>query len=155
MTEKENIKTSPNCIMRDVTVLEKHHQGTQKKKFCNYHGLCYHDADECNFVQAHRKHVQPTHCITDQQRLWQVWFVKDAKRQTKKCVLTGKEVKDLNKFVKDKIKETIKECNRNMHLMSNFEDLSISSSNESIQGIISDTSVEGSDNNSGKPAHKK
>eukprot|EP00957_Ditylum_brightwellii_P021595 1628198-Ditylum_brightwellii.AAC.1 len=36
----------------------------------------------------------------------------------------------------------IKEYNRNMHAMSDFEDLSISSSNESIQSIISNTSNE-------------
>eukprot|EP00957_Ditylum_brightwellii_P205439 15343908-Ditylum_brightwellii.AAC.1 len=24
-------------------------QGKQKKKYCNYHGLCYHGTDECNF----------------------------------------------------------------------------------------------------------
>eukprot|EP00957_Ditylum_brightwellii_P182555 13906305-Ditylum_brightwellii.AAC.1 len=58
-------------------------------------------------------------------------------------------------FVKDKINETIKERNCNMHAMSNFKDLSISSSNESIQSIVSDTSDEESDNDSCKPAHKK
>eukprot|EP00957_Ditylum_brightwellii_P043517 3299452-Ditylum_brightwellii.AAC.1 len=78
----------------------------------------------------------------------QVRFVKDAKR----CGQTGKDIKDLNTFVKDKIKETIKERNCNMHAMSNFKDLSISSS---IQSIISNTSVEDSDNNSCKQAHKK
>eukprot|EP00957_Ditylum_brightwellii_P091864 6994686-Ditylum_brightwellii.AAC.1 len=111
--------------------------------------------NKCNFVQSYRKHMQHTHCIVEQQRLWQVWFVKDAKRQAKKCGLAGKEVKDFNVFVKDKIKETIEECNCDMHAMSNFEDLSISLSNKSIQSIISDTSVEGLDDNSGKPAHKK
>eukprot|EP00957_Ditylum_brightwellii_P022983 1734707-Ditylum_brightwellii.AAC.1 len=30
----------------------KHHQSKHKKKFCDYHGLCYHDTDEYNFVQA-------------------------------------------------------------------------------------------------------
>eukprot|EP00957_Ditylum_brightwellii_P060953 4627222-Ditylum_brightwellii.AAC.1 len=68
---------------------------------------------------------------------------------------SGKEVKDLNVFAKCKIKETIKGCHRNMHVMSNFEDLSISSSNKSIQSIISNTSVENSDDNSHKLAHKK
>eukprot|EP00957_Ditylum_brightwellii_P085365 6494187-Ditylum_brightwellii.AAC.1 len=92
------------------------------------------------------------HCITKQQRLWQVWFVKDAKRRAKKCGLTGREVKDLNAFVKDKIDETIKERDCNMHAMSNFEDLSISSSNDSIESIISDTSNEESDGDSCKPA---
>eukprot|EP00957_Ditylum_brightwellii_P021201 1598181-Ditylum_brightwellii.AAC.1 len=62
----------------------------------------------------------------EQQRLRQVWFVKDAERQAKKRGLTGKEVKDLNTFVKDRIKEMIKERKHNMHAMSNFEDLSIS-----------------------------
>eukprot|EP00957_Ditylum_brightwellii_P011338 857339-Ditylum_brightwellii.AAC.1 len=81
--------------------------------------------------------------------------MKDAKRQAKKCSLTGREVKDLNAFVKDKINETIKEHNRNMHAMSNFEDLSISSSNDSIKSIISDTYDEESDGNSHKLAHKK
>ena len=42
-----------------------------------------------------------------------------------------------------------------MHTMSNFENLSISLSNKSIQSIISNTSAKGSDNNSRKPAHKK
>eukprot|EP00957_Ditylum_brightwellii_P126060 9610234-Ditylum_brightwellii.AAC.1 len=41
--------------------LGKCHQGKQKKKFCDYHGLCCHDMEECNFVQAPRKHVQPMH----------------------------------------------------------------------------------------------
>ena len=59
--------------------------------------------------------------------------------------MTGKEVKDLNAFVKDKINETIKEHNHDMHAMSNFKDLSISSSHESIQSIISNTSNEESD----------
>eukprot|EP00957_Ditylum_brightwellii_P021789 1643985-Ditylum_brightwellii.AAC.1 len=61
------------------------------KKFCDYHGLCYHDTDKCNFVEAYRRHAQPTHCITEQQRLWQVQFVKESKRQAKKHGLTGKE----------------------------------------------------------------
>eukprot|EP00957_Ditylum_brightwellii_P187595 14284837-Ditylum_brightwellii.AAC.1 len=113
--------------------LGKRHQSKHRKTFCDYHGLCYHDTDKCNFIQAHGKHVQPSHHITEQQRLRQLWSVKDAKRRAKRCNLTGKEVKDLNTFVKDKIDETIKECNRNMHAMSYFEDLSISSSNESIQ----------------------
>eukprot|EP00957_Ditylum_brightwellii_P204190 15338057-Ditylum_brightwellii.AAC.1 len=72
--------------------LRKCHQGKYKKKFCNYHGLCYHDMDKRNFVQARRKYIQPTHHIMEQQRLQQVRFVKDAKRRS----LTGKEVKDLN-----------------------------------------------------------
>eukprot|EP00957_Ditylum_brightwellii_P025080 1897929-Ditylum_brightwellii.AAC.1 len=61
------------------------------------------------------------HCITEQQRFRQVRFVKDAEKRTKKCGLTGREVEDLNMFVKDKIEETIKECSRNMHTMSNFD----------------------------------
>eukprot|EP00957_Ditylum_brightwellii_P036320 2750712-Ditylum_brightwellii.AAC.1 len=58
-------------------------------------------------------------------------------------------------FVKDKIDERIKECDHNMHTMSNLEDLSLSSSNKSVQSIISDTSVEDSDNKSRKPSSKK
>eukprot|EP00957_Ditylum_brightwellii_P146162 11128968-Ditylum_brightwellii.AAC.1 len=68
---------------------------------------------------------------------------------SKRQGLIGKEVKDLNTFVKDKINKTIKEHNCNMHVMSDFKDLSISSSNESIKSIksvISNTSVESSDN---------
>eukprot|EP00957_Ditylum_brightwellii_P138905 10587701-Ditylum_brightwellii.AAC.1 len=107
--------------------------GKRKKKFCDYHGLCYHDAEECNFVQVCRKHIQSTHCITEQQRLQQVLFVKDTKRRAKKRGLTGKEVKDLNVFVKGKIKEIFKHRNHNMHAMSNFKDLSISLSDKSIQ----------------------
>eukprot|EP00957_Ditylum_brightwellii_P099749 7598660-Ditylum_brightwellii.AAC.1 len=113
-TERGNTKTSPSCITRDVTVWEI---AIKEKEdfFCNYHGLWYHGMDKCNFVQSHRKQIQPMYRITEQQRLWQVQFVKDAKRQAKKRSLIGKEVKDLNVFVKDKIKEMIKEHNRNMH----------------------------------------
>eukprot|EP00957_Ditylum_brightwellii_P106456 8121246-Ditylum_brightwellii.AAC.1 len=50
---------------------------------------------------------------------------------------------------------TINERNCNMHAISNFEDLSISSSDKSIQSIIGTTSVEGSDDESCKPASKK
>eukprot|EP00957_Ditylum_brightwellii_P209705 15362868-Ditylum_brightwellii.AAC.1 len=133
----------------------KHHGGKHRKTYCDYHGLCYHDTSECDLAKSRKKHVPPTHCITEQQRLWQVQLVKDTERRTKRHGLTGKEVKDLNEFVKDKIDETIKERDRNMHAMSNFEDLSISSSDESIQSIISDTSNEESDSNSCKPADKK
>eukprot|EP00957_Ditylum_brightwellii_P008545 648091-Ditylum_brightwellii.AAC.1 len=41
--------------------LGKSHAGKHKKKYCEYHGLCHHDTEECNFYQACRKHVQPTH----------------------------------------------------------------------------------------------
>eukprot|EP00957_Ditylum_brightwellii_P056622 4292096-Ditylum_brightwellii.AAC.1 len=81
--------------------------------------------------------------------------MKDAKRRAKKRGLTGRDVKDLNAFIKDKIKEMIKERNRNMHAMSNFDNLSISSSDDSIESIISDTFNEESGGNSCKPAHKK
>eukprot|EP00957_Ditylum_brightwellii_P186017 14162501-Ditylum_brightwellii.AAC.1 len=91
----------------------------------------------------------------EQQRLRQVCFMKDAKRRAKKRGLTGREVKDLNMFVKDKIKETIKDHDHNMHAMSNFDNLSISSSNDSIESIISNTSNEELDGDSRKPAHKK
>eukprot|EP00957_Ditylum_brightwellii_P150800 11481699-Ditylum_brightwellii.AAC.1 len=67
----------------------------------------------------------------EQQRLQQVWFVKDAEKQAKKCGISAKEVKDLNTFFKEKIDETIKQCNCNMHAMSNFKDLPLSSSDKS------------------------
>eukprot|EP00957_Ditylum_brightwellii_P113069 8622941-Ditylum_brightwellii.AAC.1 len=88
------------------------------------------------------KYVHPTHCITEEQRLRQVHFVKDAERHTKKCGLSTKEINDLNAFNKDKIDETIKEHDRNMHAMSNLKELLISSGNKSAQIIVSDTSVE-------------
>eukprot|EP00957_Ditylum_brightwellii_P199835 15234199-Ditylum_brightwellii.AAC.1 len=128
--ERGNIKTSPSCITRDVTVWE-------------------------NIIKSRRKHVQPMHRITEQQRLRQVQFAKDAKRWAKKRGLTGKEVKDLKAFIKDKIKETIKERNCNMHTISDYKDLSISLSNGGIKSIINYISVEDLDNDSCKPAHKK
>eukprot|EP00957_Ditylum_brightwellii_P123828 9439428-Ditylum_brightwellii.AAC.1 len=131
-------------------ILEKRHAGKQKKKCCDYHGLCHHDMEECNFVQARWKHSQPMHHIMEQQKLQQVQFVKHANRQAKKRSLSAKEIKHLYVFVKDKINETIKECNRNMHMMSSFEDLSISLSNKSVQSIISNT-----DNKRCKTAYKK
>eukprot|EP00957_Ditylum_brightwellii_P151327 11523262-Ditylum_brightwellii.AAC.1 len=121
-----NFKTSLSRITRDVTVWENNIKANKRKRIAT--------------IMSCRKHVQPTHCITEQQRLWQVWFVKDAKRWTKKHGLTGKEVKDLSVFVKDKIKEMIKERDRDMHVMSNYKDLSISLSNKSIQSIIGNTS---------------
>eukprot|EP00957_Ditylum_brightwellii_P025451 1924386-Ditylum_brightwellii.AAC.1 len=74
---------------------------------------------------------------------------------TKKCSLSAKEVKDLNMFMRDKIKEMIKEHNCNMHMMRDFDDISISSSDESVQSIISNTSVEVSEDKSHKTASKK
>eukprot|EP00957_Ditylum_brightwellii_P186993 14241216-Ditylum_brightwellii.AAC.1 len=125
----------------------KHHGGKCRKKYCDHHGFCYHDTDKCNLAKSHKKHVQPTHRIMEQQRLQQVRFVKDAKRRAKRRSLTGKEVKDLNVFAKDKIDKTIKDRNCDMHAMSDFKDLLISSSDESIQSIISNTSNEESYSN--------
>eukprot|EP00957_Ditylum_brightwellii_P011785 889375-Ditylum_brightwellii.AAC.1 len=62
---------------------------------------------------------------------------------------------DLNAFVKDKIDEMIKDRDRDMHAMSDFDDISLSSINKSIMSIISDTSDEELDGDSRKPAHKK
>eukprot|EP00957_Ditylum_brightwellii_P080920 6155519-Ditylum_brightwellii.AAC.1 len=67
----------------------------------------------------------------------------------------AKEVKDLNTFVKDKINEMIKRCSCNIHVMSDFKDLFLSSSHKSVQSIISNTSEEGSDDKSCKLASKK
>eukprot|EP00957_Ditylum_brightwellii_P211590 15366348-Ditylum_brightwellii.AAC.1 len=86
--------------------------------------------DKCIFTQSCRKYVQTTLHIMEQQRLW----------QAKKRNLSAKEVKDLNAFVKGKINEMIKEHHCNMHVMSNFEDMSLSSSNKSVQSIISNNS---------------
>eukprot|EP00957_Ditylum_brightwellii_P114077 8697930-Ditylum_brightwellii.AAC.1 len=88
---KETCQDKPKSHHERRHSLEKCHQGKRKKKYCNYHGLCYHGMGKCNFVQSHRKHVQPMHHIMEQQRLKQVWLVKDTKRRAKKCGLTGKE----------------------------------------------------------------
>eukprot|EP00957_Ditylum_brightwellii_P141823 10805573-Ditylum_brightwellii.AAC.1 len=61
------------------------------KKFCDYRGVCYHDTSDWDLAKSCKKHLQRTRHIMEQQRLWQVWFVNDAKRQAKKCGLTGKE----------------------------------------------------------------
>eukprot|EP00957_Ditylum_brightwellii_P104610 7971007-Ditylum_brightwellii.AAC.1 len=88
--------------------LGKHHQGKQKKKCCKYHGICYHGMDERDFVQSRRKHVQPTHRITEQQRLWQVWFVKDAKRQAKRWAKKAKRSRILTCLSKTRSKKQSK-----------------------------------------------
>eukprot|EP00957_Ditylum_brightwellii_P167710 12767304-Ditylum_brightwellii.AAC.1 len=124
------------------------------KKFYDYHGVCYHDTSKCDLAKSHKKNFQPTHRTTEQQRLRQVRFVKDTERRARKRGLTGKEVKDLNAFVKDKIDKTIKERDRDMQAMSDFDDIFLSSSNESMESIISDTNDEESCD-SRKPAHKK
>eukprot|EP00957_Ditylum_brightwellii_P094140 7167546-Ditylum_brightwellii.AAC.1 len=139
--ERENVKTSPSHITRDDTVWENIVKEKERKSIAT--------------TMSHRKHVQPMHYITEQQRLRQVQFVKGTEMRAKKHSLTGKEVKHLNAFVKDKIKETIKEHNCDMHMMSNFKDLFISSSDKGIQCIISNTFVKGYDNYSGKLAHNK
>eukprot|EP00957_Ditylum_brightwellii_P210593 15365162-Ditylum_brightwellii.AAC.1 len=54
----------------------KCHAGKCKKKHCNYHGLCHHDTEECQYYKACRKHVQLTHHITEEQRLRQVCFLR-------------------------------------------------------------------------------
>eukprot|EP00957_Ditylum_brightwellii_P121251 9246299-Ditylum_brightwellii.AAC.1 len=133
--ERGNIKTSPSCVMREC------HQGKRKKKFCNYH----EPQEACSAHALYHGTAEALAGLVCQGR----------QKASQKCSLTGREVKDLNAFVKDRIEEMIKEHNHNMHMMSDFKDLSISSSNKSIQSFISDTSVEGSDNNSCKPAHKK
>eukprot|EP00957_Ditylum_brightwellii_P072370 5500522-Ditylum_brightwellii.AAC.1 len=81
--------------------------------------------------------------------------MKDSERRARKRGLKGKEVKDLNAFVKDKVDKTIKERDCNMHAMSNFDNTSLSSSDDSIMSIVSNTSNEESDGDSRKPSHKK
>eukprot|EP00957_Ditylum_brightwellii_P013758 1037124-Ditylum_brightwellii.AAC.1 len=134
------------CVKREHDNDRKgKHQDKPKSRHKRHHSLgnVIKEKERKRFatIMSHRNHIQPTHRITEQQRLQQVRFVKDAKRRAKKRGLTGKEVKDLNALVKDKVKEMIKESNHNMHTMSDFKDLSISSSNKSIQSIINDTSV--------------
>eukprot|EP00957_Ditylum_brightwellii_P022412 1691449-Ditylum_brightwellii.AAC.1 len=51
----------------------------------------------------------------------------------------GSEFKDLNMFVNDKINKMPKEHGNDLHVMSNFEELLISSSNNIIKSSVSDT----------------
>eukprot|EP00957_Ditylum_brightwellii_P189114 14395273-Ditylum_brightwellii.AAC.1 len=85
---KRKLQDKPKLHHERRHSLGKRHQGKRKKKYCNYHGLCYHSTDGCNFVQSCRKHIQPTHRITEQQRLCQIQFVKDTERRAKKRGLT-------------------------------------------------------------------
>eukprot|EP00957_Ditylum_brightwellii_P129788 9900183-Ditylum_brightwellii.AAC.1 len=133
----------------------KCHARKHEKRFCDYNGLYHHDEKDYDYYQACRKHIQPTHHITEEQRHWQVQFVKHAKRYTKKHGLSAKEVKYLSTFAKYKINKTIKQHYCSMYTMNNFKDLSFSSIYESIQSIMSDTSEEGSDNEDHKLASKK
>eukprot|EP00957_Ditylum_brightwellii_P192408 14648153-Ditylum_brightwellii.AAC.1 len=71
LDRKRKRQEKPKLHHKRCHSLGKRHQSKHKKKFCDYHGLCYHGTDKCNFVQAHRKNVQPTHHITEQQRLGQ------------------------------------------------------------------------------------
>eukprot|EP00957_Ditylum_brightwellii_P138370 10546883-Ditylum_brightwellii.AAC.1 len=80
LDRKRKRQDKPKSHHKRCHGLGKHHQSKHKKKFCDYHGICYHNMDKCNFVQTCRKHVQPMHHITDQQRLQQARFVKEAKR---------------------------------------------------------------------------
>eukprot|EP00957_Ditylum_brightwellii_P115861 8837951-Ditylum_brightwellii.AAC.1 len=47
----------------------KQHENKQRKKYCDYHGLCYHDKFKYDLAKSCKKHVQPMHRITEQQRL--------------------------------------------------------------------------------------
>eukprot|EP00957_Ditylum_brightwellii_P052192 3957433-Ditylum_brightwellii.AAC.1 len=116
---KGQTKRYGRCILCQQS---KQHGGKQRNKYCDYHGLCYHDTSKCNLAKPCKKYIQLTHRIAEQQRLQQVQLVKDAKRRTKRRGLTGQEVNDLNAFIKDKINETIKERDCDMHAISNFED---------------------------------
>eukprot|EP00957_Ditylum_brightwellii_P168319 12813113-Ditylum_brightwellii.AAC.1 len=146
-------------LAKKIACAKEEHNNDGKGKHHDKSKLCHkrhHSMGKCH-VGKHKKkkHAQLTHYITEQQRLQQVWFIKDAEKRAKKCSLSAKKVKGLNMFIKDKINEMIKERNCDMHVMSDFKNLSLFSSNKSVQSIISNTSEEGSDNESCKPASKK
>eukprot|EP00957_Ditylum_brightwellii_P082117 6244507-Ditylum_brightwellii.AAC.1 len=56
---KRKHQDKPKLHHKRYHSLGKYHQGKQKKKYCKYHGLCYHDTDKCNFVQSRRKQFSP------------------------------------------------------------------------------------------------
>eukprot|EP00957_Ditylum_brightwellii_P097435 7421004-Ditylum_brightwellii.AAC.2 len=90
-----------------------------------------------------------------EQRLKQACFVKDANRHAKKHGLVAKDVKDLNTFINDKVNKMLNEHDNNLHVMNSVKELSISSSNESIQSIASNTLAKASDSKDRKLAAKK
>eukprot|EP00957_Ditylum_brightwellii_P007202 546408-Ditylum_brightwellii.AAC.1 len=69
--------------------------------------------------------------------------------------LTAEDVKDLNAFINDKVNKMLKGHNNELHMMSNFKELLISSGDESIEIIVSGISAEASDNKDSKLAAKK
>eukprot|EP00957_Ditylum_brightwellii_P084328 6412683-Ditylum_brightwellii.AAC.1 len=73
------------------------------------------------------------------------------KEQCLKQGLNVKEIKDLNLFISNKVDEMFESHERDLHTMSDVEDILISSSNESI---ISITSADTSDNEDCKPKAK-
>eukprot|EP00957_Ditylum_brightwellii_P200378 15276472-Ditylum_brightwellii.AAC.1 len=58
-------------------------------------------------------------------------------------------------FVNNKVNKMFKEHVNNMHIMSNFENVLISSTDKSVQRIMSITSVEASNNEDCKLVAKK
>eukprot|EP00957_Ditylum_brightwellii_P148374 11296132-Ditylum_brightwellii.AAC.1 len=90
-----------------------------------------------------------------EQWIRQVYFVKDAKRCTKKHGLYAKEAKDCNAFINGKFDKMLKEHGNKLHTMGTFKELLFSSSNKSIQSIVSNTSIEASDNEDHKSVAKK
>eukprot|EP00957_Ditylum_brightwellii_P156112 11882788-Ditylum_brightwellii.AAC.2 len=58
LDRKRKHQDKPKLCHERCHRLGKHHQSKCKKKFCDYHGLCYHAMDKYNFVQACRKHSQ-------------------------------------------------------------------------------------------------
>eukprot|EP00957_Ditylum_brightwellii_P146836 11178237-Ditylum_brightwellii.AAC.1 len=153
--EKENVKTSPNCITRDVMVWENVTKEKERKSVETIIVCVTITWMSATLCKPTGSTFSPCTVSQNSRGSGRSGLSRMPKGRPKRCGLTGKEVKDLNAFFKDKIKETIKECNCNMHAMSDFEDLSISSSSKHIQSIISNTSVEGSDNKSCKLVHKK
>eukprot|EP00957_Ditylum_brightwellii_P160993 12256868-Ditylum_brightwellii.AAC.1 len=139
----EGVTTEKISREEFIDILEDGILASMLKEFLDV-CICVEEAETHKPLAKKIAHTKKEHDSDEQQRIQQVWFVKDTEKQAKKCSLSTKEVKDLNALVKDKTDEMIKERACNMHVMRYFEDLSLSSSNKSVQNIISDTSEEGS-----------
>eukprot|EP00957_Ditylum_brightwellii_P119051 9080546-Ditylum_brightwellii.AAC.1 len=141
-----NIKTIPSLVTRDIMVWENIIKEKERNSFATIMVCFSMTWTSTTLCKLEGSMFSPDTALQNS---------RGSGRQTKELSPTGKEVKDLNAFVKNKIKETIKEQDCARHAMSNFKNSSIPLSDKSIQSIIINASVEVSDNDSCKPAHKK
>eukprot|EP00957_Ditylum_brightwellii_P120980 9227193-Ditylum_brightwellii.AAC.1 len=108
--ERGNVKTHPSCVTRDVTVQQNVTKEKERKSIATIMVCVTMTRKGATLCGAAGNTFSP--CTASQNSRG---FGRRRQKAGQKRGLTGKEVKDINAFIKNKIKETIKERNRDMH----------------------------------------